>query len=144
MVVTESGWCVRVGRHVYGGGQFYCWRKQENSKKTTDLSQVVANLTTIRWWPGRALGIDCHYILIIDFLKLRNSPPLPLDNWRGVWVAQWVRSLDLTTHTSLSPIRRGFVPTFVNYKKGCTRLAAAIDKVYQLLAYQEGEGVSSY
>ncbi len=33
-------------------------------------------------------------------------------------VAQWVRSLDLTTHTSLSPIRRGFAPGFVNYKKG--------------------------
>jgi len=41
----------------------------------------------------------------------------------------------LTTHTSLSPIRRGFVPGFVNYKKGCTRLAAASDKVYQLLAH---------
>jgi hypothetical protein len=26
-------------------------------------------------------------------------------------------------------------PCFVNYKKGCTRLAAASDKVYQLLAY---------
>jgi hypothetical protein len=26
------------------------------------------------------------------------------------------------------------VPGFVNYKKGCTRLAAASDKVYQLLA----------
>jgi hypothetical protein len=43
--------------------------------------------------------------------------------------------LDLTTHTSLSPIRRGFKPGFVNYKKGCTRLAAASDKVYQLLAH---------
>jgi hypothetical protein len=41
--------------------------------------------------------------------------------------------LDLTTHTSLSAIRRGFAPGFVNYKKGCTRLAAASDKVYQLL-----------
>ena len=41
----------------------------------------------------------------------------------------------LTTHTSLSPIRRGFVPGFVNYKKGCTRLAATSDKVYQLLAH---------
>jgi len=41
----------------------------------------------------------------------------------------------LTTRTSLSPIRRGFAPGFVNYKKGCTRLAAASDKVYQLLAY---------
>jgi len=41
----------------------------------------------------------------------------------------------LTTHTSLSPIRRVFAPGFVNYKKGCTRLAAASDKAYQLLAH---------
>jgi hypothetical protein len=41
----------------------------------------------------------------------------------------------LTTQTSLSPIRRGFAPDFVNYKKGCTWLAAASDKVYQLLAH---------
>jgi len=41
----------------------------------------------------------------------------------------------LTTHTSLSPIRRGFAPCFINYKKGCTRLAVASDKVYQLLAH---------
>ena len=40
-----------------------------------------------------------------------------------------------TTHTSLSPIRRGFAPCFVDYKKGCTRLADASDKVYQLLAH---------
>jgi hypothetical protein len=53
----------------------------------------------------------------------------------GARMAQWVRSLDLTTHTSLSPIWRGFTPGFVNYKKGCTRLAAASDKVYQLLAH---------
>jgi hypothetical protein len=33
------------------------------------------------------------------------------------------------------PIRRGFAPSFVNYKKGCTRLTAASDKVYQLLAH---------
>ena len=48
--------------------------------------------------------------------------------------AQWVRSLDLTAHTRLSPIQRGFVPSCVNYKKGCTRLAVASDKVNQLLA----------
>jgi len=41
----------------------------------------------------------------------------------------------LTTHTSQSPIRRGFAPGFVNYKKGYTRLAAASDKVYHLLAH---------
>jgi hypothetical protein len=49
---------------------------------------------------------------------------------------QWVKWLDyLATHTSLSPIRREFTPGFVNYKKGCTRLAAASDKFYQLLAH---------
>jgi hypothetical protein len=32
-------------------------------------------------------------------------------------------------------MRRGFAPGFINYKKGCTRLAAASDKVYQLPAH---------
>jgi hypothetical protein len=32
-------------------------------------------------------------------------------------------------------MRRGFAPDLVIYKKGCTRLAAASDKVYQLLAH---------
>jgi hypothetical protein len=41
----------------------------------------------------------------------------------------------LTAHTSLSPIRHGFAPGFVNYKKGCTRLAVASDKVYHWLAH---------
>ena len=41
----------------------------------------------------------------------------------------------LTIHTSLSPIPRGFAPGFVNYKKRCTQLAVASDKVYQLLAH---------
>ena len=52
----------------------------------------------------------------------------------GARVAQWVRWLNIATHTTLSPIRRGFAPDFVNYKQGCTRLAAASDKVYQLIA----------
>ena len=51
-------------------------------------------------------------------------------------VVQGVRQMDyLTTHTSLSPIRRGIASGFVNYKKRCTRLAAACEKAYQLLAY---------
>ena len=41
----------------------------------------------------------------------------------------------LTTHISLSPVRSGFAPGFVNYKKGALDLAAASDKVYQLLAH---------
>jgi len=41
----------------------------------------------------------------------------------------------LTTHTSLSPIRRGFAPGFVNYKKGALDSQAGSDKVYQLFAH---------
>ena len=40
-----------------------------------------------------------------------------------------------STYKTLSPIWRGFAPGFVNYKKWCTRFAAASDKVYQLLAH---------
>ena len=63
-----------------------------------------------------------------------SSPPC-----RAQWLSELGLSLDLTAHTSLSPIRRGFTPGFVNsYKKQCTRLAAASDKVYQLLAHMVG------
>jgi hypothetical protein len=56
-----------------------------------------------------------------------------LHNYIGARVAQWVWQLDyLTTLTSLSPIRYGFAPGFVNCKTGCTRLAAVSDKAYQL------------
>jgi hypothetical protein len=41
----------------------------------------------------------------------------------------------LATHTNLSPIRLGFAPGFVNYKNVFTRLTAASDKGYQLLAH---------
>jgi hypothetical protein len=40
----------------------------------------------------------------------------------GARVTQWVRSLDLKAHTSLSPIRQGFAPIFVNYKKGALQM----------------------
>ena len=47
----------------------------------------------------------------------------------GSRVAQWVRSLDLTTHATWVRAR------LCKLQKGCTRLAAASDKVYQLLAH---------
>ena len=72
--------------------------------------------------------------IVFRYLLTKFKKNLLLQFLWGVRVAQWVRSLDLTTRTSLSPIRRGFVLSFVNYKKWCTRLAATSDKVYQLLA----------
>jgi hypothetical protein len=41
----------------------------------------------------------------------------------------------LTTHTSLSPIRCGFAPGFVNYKKRVHSTRSSSDKVYQLLSH---------
>jgi hypothetical protein len=50
---------------------------------------------------------------------------------------KWSIGMDLwyTVVFFWSSIRRGFAKGFVNYKKGCTRLAVASDKVYQLLAH---------
>ena len=59
-----------------------------------------------------------------------------MSEWHeGPCVTQRVRSLDLTTHASLSAIWRGFAPGFVNYKKGCTRLPATSNEVVQLLIH---------
>ena len=41
----------------------------------------------------------------------------------------------LTTRTSLSPIRCGFAPSFVNYIKGALDSQPQMIKVYQLLAH---------
>jgi hypothetical protein len=37
-------------------------------------------------------------------------------------------------HKSINLNTGGFAPSFINYKKWCTRLAATHDKAYQLLA----------
>ena len=63
------------------------------------------------------MSFSCLCLHLTFLLTLRGGPG-------------WLIGLDyLTTHTSLSPIGH------VNYKKGCTRLAAASDTVYQLLAH---------
>jgi hypothetical protein len=50
-----------------------------------------------------------------------NSSSLFLDGsaYNEIYLS---KALDLTTHTSLSPIRCGFAPSFVNYKKGALDL----------------------
>ena len=74
-------------------------------------------------------------VIVIDAACLKCDRSF-VESMGGARVAQWVRLLDyITTHTSLSPIRRGFTSRFVNYKKRCTRFTAASDIVYQLLAH---------
>jgi hypothetical protein len=48
-------------------------------------------------------------------------------------VAQRIGSFDLTTRTSLSPIRRGFAPSFVNYKKGALDSQSQVIKLTSCL-----------
>jgi hypothetical protein len=66
-------------------------------------------------------GIYIHTGLLISvlfgvFIVLWGAPKgnTIRPNKPGARVAQWVRSLDLATHTSLSPIWHGFAPSFVN------------------------------
>ena len=54
-------------------------------------------------------------------------------------MAQWVRWLDcLTTHTSLSPIRCGFAPVFVNCKKGALHSQLQVIKFTSCLPMDGG------
>ena len=76
-----------------------------------------------------------HFIVSTILIWFILDSSTQIQSLVGARVAQWVRSLDLITHTSPSPIRRGLAPDFVNYKKGCTRLAAASNNVCQLLAH---------
>ena len=71
-----------------------------------------------------------YTIMVLEYL-LYNSSTIHLLYTGGLGGSM----SQVAGYTSLSQIRRGFAPGFVNYKKGCTRLAAASDKVYQLLAH---------
>jgi hypothetical protein len=54
-------------------------------------------------------------------------------------VAQSVRLVDyLTTHISLSPIRRGLSPGFVNYKKGALNSQPQVIKFTSYLSMVSG------
>jgi hypothetical protein len=83
------------------------------------------------WCPYQNIELFSTPFIVMFFVVFSTKLDLP----RGARVAEWVRSLDLTTHTSLSPIRRVFAPGFVKLQKGCTRRAAASNIVYQVLAH---------
>jgi hypothetical protein len=62
--------------------------------------------------------------------KILLKENINTDGQQGDRVAQWVRSLDLTAITNTAWVRA----QLCKLQKGCIRLAAASDKVYQLLA----------
>ena len=71
----------------------------------------------VQSFQGLPRNVAIH-ILNVTYI---NLPKCCIYAWYShsyrVRVAQWVRSLDLIVHASLSPIWRGFAPSFVNYKK---------------------------
>ena len=93
------------------------------------LFKTISNIVVKRFW--RIISKFTIKVTWKPHSITRDVVPVCCDWWimwpslfdilnldRGARVVQWGRSLDLTTHTSLSPIRRGFTPGFVNYKKG--------------------------
>ena len=80
--------------------------------------------------PIPVVHLHLYYSLFVNFfwswiqqkysLTLINNSQ-PMNSLNEYWGPGWLNELGLdylTTHTSLSPIRRGFAPGFVNYKKG--------------------------
>jgi hypothetical protein len=76
------------------------------------------------------LGVRVARFLVFCVMFCRSLFVLFLLAIFGARVAEWARSLDLTAHTSLSPIRRGFVPSFVNYKKGALDSQPQVIKLF--------------
>ena len=54
-----------------------------------------------------------------------------------------IKGMGEASHANLSPMRHGFAPSFVKYKKGCTQLAASSDKVYHGQSFSPGTPTSS-
>jgi hypothetical protein len=96
---------------LYSGRQFLVEEARVPGVNfSTDHGQATGELYHMR------LRVECT--LFCNVQRLKSWKCETYLKW-GAWVVQWVRSLDLTTHTSLSPIRRGFKPAFVHYKTGC-------------------------
>jgi hypothetical protein len=103
-------------------------RARTHAVLVIDYYELLVNpATLIIGPPGPSLTNEEAFLKCI---KARNSifPYEPITSLHFT-----VNSMPLR-HTT-NGVRRGFAPGFVNYKKGCTRLAAASDKVYQLPAH---------
>ena len=93
---------------------------------TYDLRQVTSPIMEVK-----------RYYIVSYIFYIINPTAQKL-----IRVAQWVRSLDLTTRTSLSPIWSGFAPGFVNYKKGALDIAEILLKV--ALRHQQIKSKADY
>ena len=90
------------------------------------------------WWRNRLNWMQVGYFLLVGHKRfLYFFYPIPILHYinnfcvtKGpVWLNELGSWIIYTTHTSLSPIRRGIAPSFVNYKKG------ALDSQSQVIKF---------
>ena len=93
------------------------------------------NLQT--WCPYRNIELFLTPFIVMLFVVFYNKVG------SSSRVAQWVRSLHLITYTRLSPIRRGFAPGFVYYKKGALDSQPQVIMFTSCLPVVGGSSVSS-
>jgi hypothetical protein len=126
-----------------GGGNQSTRRYQPTCRHWPTISHNVVSSTTRHehdlnaqrwWWYALNPTTIRPWRPLLPLLVSSNISDFHISQGPG-WLNELGRWINLTIHTSLSPIRCGIAPGIVNYKKKCTWLAAASDKVYQLLAH---------
>ena len=128
---------VTLGLHVIKLSDFYdfWWSELEKLENHSLFvwHSVDHNLSYCLDWMSFLFHIlNYHDIEVHIFYcnkKSLNFESILFCAYTSYYFGQWVRSLDLTTHTRLSPIRCGFTPGFVNYKKG------ALDSQSQVIKF---------
>jgi hypothetical protein len=100
-------------------------------------------LKKIYWNELRVIGLNIYGIDLkmimgqsewTNDILLTNGNKVITGEYKNIFLWHKI-AFKLFCISNFTPIRRGFAPGFVNYKKRCTRLAVASDKVYQLFAY---------
>ena len=112
---------------LYHGDHFYWWKKPEYPERTIDHGQATGKLYDLR------LRVECNIFVIYDLYLPYIATILLIIHTRRSNIS----SKKNTSYNSYKPITNTawVCPRLFKLQKGCTRLAAASDKAYQLLTH---------